>query len=97
MSALLEGPPRVVNIGLALFARELERLGVSRVHVDWRPPAGADPRLTALLARLLARRTEIEAANAEALRRLVEGEPALIDCRPAREAIGLPERVVLHA
>lgn len=97
MSALLEGPPRVVNIGLDLFARELERLGVSHIHVDWRPPAGADPHLASLLARLLTRSAAIEAANAEALRRLVEGEPALVDCRPAREAIDLPEHVVLHA
>jgi hypothetical protein len=86
-----------VNVGLDVFARELERVGVSQVHVDWQPPAGADPRLASLLARLLARSTEIEAANAEALRRLVEGEPALVDCRPAREAIDLPERMVLHA
>jgi hypothetical protein len=86
-----------VNIGLDVFARELAREGVSRVHVDWRPPAGADPRLASLLARLLARSAEIETANAEALRRLMEGEPALVDCRPARDAIGLPERLVLHA
>lgn len=96
LSALLDAPPRVVTIGLDLFARELERLGVSHVAVDWRPPAAVDRRLTSLLARL-DRRAEIDAANAEALRRLVGGEPALIDCRPARDAIGLPERVVLHA
>jgi hypothetical protein len=95
--SLLGGPPRVVNIGLEVFARELERLGVSQVHVDWRPPAGADPRQASLLARLQSRHTEIETANAEALRRLVEGEPVLVDCRPARQAIGLPERTVLHA
>jgi hypothetical protein len=94
---LLDAPPRVVSIGLDIFARELERVGVSQVHVDWRPPAGADPRLAALLARLMPRRAEIESANATALGRLVEGDPVLVDCRPAREAIGLPERMVLHA
>jgi hypothetical protein len=94
---LLDAPPRVVSIGLDIFARELERVGVSQVHVDWRPPAGADPRLAALLARLMPRRAEIESANATALGRLVEGDPVLVDCRPAREAIGLPERIVLHA
>jgi Protein of unknown function (DUF1116) len=92
--ATVGGPPRVVNVGLEVFAREL---AADRVHVDWRPPAGGDPRLADLLKRLLARSDEIDAANAEALRRLVHGEPALIDCRPAREAIDLPERVVLHA
>ena len=88
MRGLLDGTPRVVNVGLDVFARELP--GV--VHVDWRPPADAE-----LLARLLSRSHEIDAANAEALRRLVEGEPALVDCRPARDAIDLPDRVVLHA
>jgi hypothetical protein len=48
---LFDGPLRVVNVGLELFARELEADGVTVVHVDWRPPAGrAD--IAALLARL---------------------------------------------
>ena len=93
----LAGPPRVVNVGLEVFARELALLGAPHVHLDWRPPAGADSRVASLLARLLERSSEIDAANAEALGRLVEGEPALIDCRPAREAIDLPTHVVLHA
>jgi hypothetical protein len=97
VSGPLAGPPRVVNVGLEVFARELAALGVAHAHVHWRPPAGADPGQASLLGRLLERSEEIEAANAEALRRLVEGDPALIDCRPAREAIDLPERVVLHA
>jgi len=96
MSTLLEGPPRVVTIGLDLFAEELQRVGVSQLHVDWRPPAGGNPRLAALLARLTLR-AEIDSANATALTRLVEGDPVLVDCRPAHEAIGLPERTVLHA
>jgi hypothetical protein len=95
MRGPLAGPPRVVNIGLEVFARELH--GLEHVHVDWRPPAGGDPRLTSLLNRLLPRSAEIDAANAEALSCLVEGEPALIDCQPARDAIDLPDHVVLHA
>ena len=47
--SLLEAKPRVVNIGLELFASELASLGVPVVHVDWRPPANADARLAALL------------------------------------------------
>jgi hypothetical protein len=97
MRGLLDAPPRVVNVGLEVFAREPAAWGIPRLHVDWRPPAGADPRLAGLLARLLAGSAGIDAANAEALHRLVEGEPALIDCRPAREAIDLPAHVVLHA
>ncbi|MGH7263819.1 MAG: DUF1116 domain-containing protein [Candidatus Rokuibacteriota bacterium] len=36
-------------------------------------------------------------ANAEALRRLGEAQPVLLDCVPAEEALGLPPRTVLHA
>jgi FdrA protein len=49
---LLARPPRVLNVGLESFAGDLARAGVAVVHVDWRPPAGGDPRLAALLARL---------------------------------------------
>lgn len=52
VSNLFAGPLRVVNLGLELFAETLETDGVSVVHVDWRPPAGGDPRLAALLAAL---------------------------------------------
>lgn len=49
---LLDQPPCVVNVGLEEFARELAGLGVSVVHVQWSPPAGGDPELADLLARL---------------------------------------------
>lgn len=48
---LLGGATRVVNVGLSLFAETLAALGVPVVSVDWRPPAGGDQRLAALLAR----------------------------------------------
>jgi len=45
-------PLGVINMGLEVFAEELRAAGVEVVHVDWRPPAGGNPRLGALLARL---------------------------------------------
>ncbi len=48
----LQDPVRVVNVGLELFAETLAADGVDVIHVDWRPPAGGDPRLAALLAAL---------------------------------------------
>ena len=45
-------PPRVVNVGLPVFAVDLGEAGVAVVHVDWQPPAGGDERLVALLVRL---------------------------------------------
>jgi FdrA protein len=49
---LLERPLKVINLGLEEFAEELERQGVAVVHVDWRPPAGGDPKLADLLSKL---------------------------------------------
>jgi FdrA protein len=49
---LLRTGPRVVNLGLELFATQLAAHGVPVVHVDWRPPAGGDARLASLLERL---------------------------------------------
>ena len=62
----------------------------------WQPPAADVPTLDAL-EQLDTRREAIDAANTRALDRLVNGEPFLVDCRPAREALELPDRTVLHA
>ena len=48
---LLNQPLRVINLGLELFAQELDAAGVEVVHVDWRPPAGG-AKVAALLAEL---------------------------------------------
>ena len=94
---LLSTPLRVVNIGLEGFAQDLMHLGVPVAHVHWSPPAAGDPRLTALLHQLEARHERLDRANAEAFARLTGGDAFLSDCLPAREAFGLPDRLVLHA
>jgi hypothetical protein len=48
---VLGGPLRVINLGLEVFAEELEAAGVEVVHVDWRPPTGG-AKVAALLAQL---------------------------------------------
>ena len=51
-AAALEAPLVAVNVGLELFHKSLVDQGVESVHVDWRPPAGGNERLAAILARL---------------------------------------------
>lgn len=41
-----------VNVGLETFYDSLIAQGATAVHVDWRPPAGGNERMAALLARL---------------------------------------------
>jgi len=49
---LLAAAPRVVNVGLEMFASTLAAQGTRVVHVQWSPPAGGDARLAGLLDRL---------------------------------------------
>jgi len=49
---LLADGPRVVNVGLEMFASNLAARGASVVHVEWSPPAGGDSRLAGLLEKL---------------------------------------------
>lgn len=43
---------QVINVGLESFAQDLKAQGVAVVQLDWRPPAGGNAKLAALLARL---------------------------------------------
>ena len=52
LQPLLEGPPRVINIGLSFFADDLKNQDAEMVNVDWSPPAGGDIELANLLAKL---------------------------------------------
>lgn len=95
---LLDGPIKVVNVGLPGFADDLRRQDVAVVHVDWSPPARGDARLADLLSRLGAVDTAIERANAEAVERMLGANPVLVDVIPATEAFpDLKERMILHA
>ncbi len=98
-TSLLDAPPAVINVGLEAFAGDLSRQGAAAVHVDWSPPARGDAATGALLARLEAAHGEtIAAANAQALERMLQAEPVLVDVRPAGEMIdALGEHVIGHA
>jgi FdrA protein len=49
---LLATGPRVVNVGLEMFAANLAGRGAHVIHVEWSPPAGGDARLAGLLDKL---------------------------------------------
>ena len=52
LADLFSGPPKVINLGLARFAEELAAEGAEVLQVEWSPPAGGDPKMAALLAKL---------------------------------------------
>jgi len=84
-------PLNVVNVGLRSFAESLQAQDVSVTQVDWRPPLA--PRL-----QFTRQGVDIEAANAEATRRIMQGRPVLVGMGIAREVIpGYYDRLILHA
>ena len=50
--ALLQEPLAAINVGVESFAASLESQGAPVIHVDWRPPAGGNERLMAILERM---------------------------------------------
>ena len=99
IDALLAGPVRAINVGLAGFARDLAASGAQVAQVDWTPPAGGKPELIAALVRLSGFNERIEKANREALDRILAADPVLIGARRAGGLIPELEarRLVLHA
>ena len=52
---LLAAPPRVVNIGLEIFAANIAANGAKVAHVRWSPPAGGNAQLAGPLEKLRVR------------------------------------------
>jgi hypothetical protein len=93
LGGLLSSPPAIVAAGVDVFSDALRAQGAEVHDVDWRPPGFGDPAHLAALA-LDPRRA---AANRTAVERLLAAGSQLVDVRPAREAIGLADRTLLHS
>ncbi|MGY1591928.1 DUF1116 domain-containing protein [Geodermatophilus sp. SYSU D00708] len=90
---LLSAPPTIVAAGVDVFSDALRAQGAEVHDVDWRPPGFGDPAQLAVLA-LDPRRA---AANRTAVERVMAAGSRLVDVRPARDVLGLPDRTLLHA
>ncbi len=92
------GTAGVVNVGLPLFADAIREQGAPVIGVDWQVPAGGDPQAVAALGRLYGTRAEqIEAANADVVRRLDHGVPLLTGVTTVSAAAPeLPPVTLLH-
>jgi hypothetical protein len=105
MSAnLLERQPAAINVGVETFMDSLRAAGAAAVHVDWRPPGTGDPGVAWLLANLAGDPEDpecpgarVDRANGEAVTRLLDAQPVLVDVRPARDVWPGLDRTLLHA
>jgi hypothetical protein len=88
----------VINVGLDLFADAVAAQGTAVTSVDWRIPGGGDEKVVAALRRLYGPHADdVDAANAEVVRRLDTGVPRLVDLAPAASVVpGFAARALLH-
>ena len=93
LGGLLSGPPVVVAAGVDVFSDALRAQGAEVHDVDWRPPGFGSAADIADLA-LDPRRAS---ANRVAVERILAAGSVLLDVRPAREVIGLRDRMLLHS
>src|SRR3954467_11751073 len=93
LGGLLDGPPVVVAAGVDVFSDALRAQGAEVHDVDWRPPGFGSAEDIADLA-LDPRRAS---ANRAAVERILAAGSPLVHARPAREVIGLPDRMLLHS
>ena len=52
LERLTQTPLAAINVGLESFAASLQGQGAAVVQLDWRPPAGGNERLMAILAKM---------------------------------------------
>jgi Protein of unknown function (DUF1116) len=86
-------PQQVITAGAELLADALAAQAVPVVRVDWQPPV---PGTESDLVRTVTD-PRWHAANTTAAERMLAAGAALVDVRPASQAVGLPRDHFLHA
>jgi hypothetical protein len=89
----LSEPPTVITAGAELLADALAAQAVPTTRVDWRPPVTGTE--TSLVRVAIDPRRQ--AANRMAAERMLAARAALVDVRPASQALGLARDHFLHA
>ena len=95
--ALFSQKLSVINLGVEGFQKELAGRQIEAVQLDWRPPAGGDPKLAEALEKLESL-PQIDAANARAVEIIMSARPVLVDIGVALAVVpGMTPHTILHA
>ncbi len=97
IQALFSQPLKVVNIGTSTFKKDLDLQKTEAVQYDWRPPAGGNIQLIEALDMFIDS-DSVQDANEEAIKRIKDAHPFLIDIDQAKNVIpGMHEKKILHS
>lgn len=87
---------KVVNLGSKDFFDDVVSQGVDAINLSWKPAARGDKELLDALDTL--ERTDVDAANSEAVGRINAAQPILIGVGKALDTLpGMTEDTILHA
>lgn len=90
----------VINVGIDFIAKDIKRQGAAATPLEWTPPARGNIELLTLLDKLneIPRREKIEAANKEAVERIIRSRPILVGYDQAINCVpGMTKTTILHA
>ena len=90
----------VINVGIEIFKDDLKKQHAPVTQVTWQPIAGGNQKVIEALDKLaqpeIAER--VDAANKEAVRRIIESHPVLVGYEKAIDVIpGMTKKTILHA
>lgn len=90
----------VINIGLPIFYDALKMQGCKAIQVDFRVPVGRSDEVNRMLELINGERIRkrIEEANEEAVKCIIDSDPAWVDILPAGEVVdGLDDYTIIHS
>ena len=91
---------KVINIGLPFFYEALKQQGCEAVQIDWQAPISRSAAAERLMCAV--NRPELkekaDRANEEAVRCIIDSDPAWVDILPAGEVIeGMEDHTIIHS
>lgn len=97
---LFDNELKAVTVGIEFIKDDLVEQGVDAIQLDWQPPASGNIHLLNLLDQLdePALKEKIDAANKEAVERILNSQPILTGYDQAINVIpGMKKNLILHA
>lgn len=97
INSLFSKDLKILNLGTSKFEEDLKEQNQEVIQLDWKPAAGGDIELLKIIDRL-AGNEEISKANKEAVDRMINSHPILVDIDQAINVIpGMKENMILHS
>lgn len=95
---ILNQEVKAINVGLEIFAKDLVENNIETVHLNWLPPASGRSDINEHLKTVLKKKDLIDAANKQALEKVLSAQPVWTGVGLAKDVIpGFTDTTICHA